>query len=623
VSLQALFVNFTPSSAGDRCAVGATDSLSVASGEYFVGSGQCVTCHSTDTTGRSMVDRDGNDVSMTNDWIGTMMANSARDPFWRAKVSHEIVINPQLQEEIETTCTKCHAPMAHYEMALTTGESFNLTHLDTSSLGMDGVSCMSCHRMDEDTLGLRFVGTMQYADQDVAYGPFNDPWSGPMAGLTGISPVKSGHVRKSELCASCHSLFTETIDLDGEPTGITFFEQATYHEWVNSIYPDNDTECQSCHMPQVEGGAIAASQPDWLFEQSPFGKHYFVGGNDFMLRLMAGNREELNAPATEEQFLLAAKRTRDQLRTQTLDLKVEIDSTASDSVYISVLLENLSGHKFPTGYPSRIAWIEVVATTLEGDTLFKNGLMDNEYHIQGRDLGMELHHDVIRSMDDVQIYEMVMGDVEDNITTILERAKGPLKDNRIPPKGFSLSHYTIDTTLVAGRALLDENFNRQGNVEGSGSDEVKYAMKLNGYSGLFDLQVKVKYQSLPVRWMEEMFAHSTEEIDLFREMYTTTDNTPLLIAEYKGRLHTARVDHQGEPLVVFPNPSYDGKVFVEPLANVVIHSYQVFTSTGKLINEQPWSANRQLTLPQNEAMYYIRFNTSEGFITRQVVVILE
>jgi hypothetical protein len=622
VSSQALFVNFTPSSAGERCAAQVTDSLSMTFGEYFVGSGQCATCHSTDTTGRSMVDGDGNDVSMNNDWIGTIMANSARDPFWRAKISHEIAINPQLEEKIETTCTKCHAPMGHYEMSLTTGQAFTLADLDTSSLGMDGVGCMSCHRMDEDTLGLRFVGTMQYADEDVAYGPFSDPWSGPMAGLTGISPVKSDHVRKSELCASCHSLFTETIDLDGQPTGITFFEQATYHEWVNSVYPDQNTECQSCHMPEVEGGAIVASQPDWLFEQSPFGKHYFVGGNEFMLRLMAENRETLNAPATEEQFLLAAKRTKELLRNQTLTLDVAIDSTASDSLFISVLVENQSGHKFPTGYPSRIAWIELLAMTLEGDTIYHNGHMDADYHLQGRDSGMELHHDIIRSEDEVQVYEMVMGDVEGNITTVLERAMTPLKDNRIAPKGFSLSHYTIDTTLVAGRALLDENFNKQGGVEGSGSDEVKYAVKLNGYAGLLDLQVKVNYQSVPVRWLDEMFAESTDEIELFREMYTATDNTPSLVAEFNERLHTARVDYVGEPLVIFPNPTTTGKVFVEPQANVIIHSYQVYSSNGRLVDSQLWSADRQITLPSNEAIYHIRFDTSEGFITRQVMVLI-
>ena len=36
--------------------------------------------------------------------------------------------------------------------------------------------------------------------------------------------------------------------------------------------------------------------------------------------------------------------------------------------------------------------------------------------------------------------EMVLGDVNANVTTVLERAKNSLKDNRIPPVGFLTNH---------------------------------------------------------------------------------------------------------------------------------------------------------------------------------------
>ena len=38
-----------------------------------------------------------------------MMANSARDPFWRAKVSHEILVNPAHSVGLQDKCTSCHA----------------------------------------------------------------------------------------------------------------------------------------------------------------------------------------------------------------------------------------------------------------------------------------------------------------------------------------------------------------------------------------------------------------------------------------------------------------------------------------------------------------------------------
>ena len=50
-------------------------------------------------------------------------------------------------------------------------------------------------------------------------------------------------------------------------------------------------------MPLVEGGAIAATQPNWLFPQR-FGKHHLVGGNAFMLKLMRDNAVQLSLSAS-------------------------------------------------------------------------------------------------------------------------------------------------------------------------------------------------------------------------------------------------------------------------------------------------------------------------------------
>ena len=72
----------------------------------FVGSGLCVMCH------EALVDSTGADVSITNDWRSTMMANAAKDPAWQAKVASEVARNPALKDIIEEKCAKCHTPMA-------------------------------------------------------------------------------------------------------------------------------------------------------------------------------------------------------------------------------------------------------------------------------------------------------------------------------------------------------------------------------------------------------------------------------------------------------------------------------------------------------------------------------
>ena len=58
------------------------------SGQYFHPPDACQGCHGFDTLGLANVDANGTDVNLYNDWQTSMMALSAVDPFWRAKVSH-------------------------------------------------------------------------------------------------------------------------------------------------------------------------------------------------------------------------------------------------------------------------------------------------------------------------------------------------------------------------------------------------------------------------------------------------------------------------------------------------------------------------------------------------------
>ena len=48
-------------------------------------------------------------------WRPTMMANSARDPYWQSGVRRETIDHPQAVKEIQDECSKCHMPMARYE----------------------------------------------------------------------------------------------------------------------------------------------------------------------------------------------------------------------------------------------------------------------------------------------------------------------------------------------------------------------------------------------------------------------------------------------------------------------------------------------------------------------------
>ena len=110
---------FGPHSALDMVRMrSAEDGLIVRYSEFFATAGRCSGCHGNDTMGLAMVDAEGTDVNVVDDWRSTMMANSARDPFFRAKAEHEGLVNPGIKAQMEHNCLKCHAPQAVFEQQL-------------------------------------------------------------------------------------------------------------------------------------------------------------------------------------------------------------------------------------------------------------------------------------------------------------------------------------------------------------------------------------------------------------------------------------------------------------------------------------------------------------------------
>ena len=136
--------------------------LATGSNNYFKGSGTCSGCHGHDPSGFAMTTQEGGeDVNVVDDWRSTMMANSAKDPFWRAKVSHEVLVNPGHQSELEDKCTSCHAPSGRHDKFLTGMGNYSIAELDMDPLGQDGVSCVPCHIQSADSIGLRFSGNLR------------------------------------------------------------------------------------------------------------------------------------------------------------------------------------------------------------------------------------------------------------------------------------------------------------------------------------------------------------------------------------------------------------------------------------------------------------------------------
>lgn len=601
---------------------------------YFRGSGTCDGCHGLDDVPPVFANRTaaGEDVSPVTSWRATMMANAAKDPFWRAKVSHEVAVNPAHQVELEDKCTSCHAPMGRFDKMMTVGGHYSIAELEEDTLGLDGVSCLACHMQSPDSLGVLFSGSLKYVTDGAVFGPYDAEnlfWP-PMSFLE-LTPQYGAHINDAGICAGCHSLVTATADLQGNLTGDQFVEQATYHEWLNSVFntdvdPEGGISCQGCHMPRIHEPMVISALYDFLsseeYLRTPYGRHDLVGGNTFMLALLKDNRAALNLTANETHFDSTIARTVRLLQNQTLLLENTVVERTADTAFVDVQLTNLAGHKFPSGYPARRAFVELVVENATGDTLFRSGGWDQTYEVIGHDAEWEPHYDVIRSPDQAQIYELVAGDVNGDKTTVLERAKEPLKDNRLAPLGFTTSHASYDTMVIAGVPPTDIDFNRDLNgVEGSGTDIIHYHVPLNGYSGLIRVRSRVWYQSAPPGFMHEMFTYSTPEIETFRPMYEAADGSPVLVKEQEIVDLSTSIDHLAELGVrIFPNPVHDGQLRIEGLDRR-IGSIKVYDVRGSLVAERKDHAGPRwvATLPPGPGTYFVVVQAAgQRFVERVV-----
>ena len=604
----------------------------IANGEYFLGSSACKGCHGRDVLqGTANTDAEGNDVNLYDDWQATMMALSAKDPLWRAKVSHEISINPSHGAFLENKCTSCHAPMGHYSALYKGDAPYSMAALDNDTLGLDGVSCVSCHMQGPDA-GTTFSGNIQYDTTRKMYGPFTDPMIGPMQLYTGFIPTYGEHMSKSNACASCHTLVTDVVDLAGNNTGNKFIEQATYHEWKNSMYSGSPggKNCQSCHMPSIRGPVVIANNILALEGRSPFNLHKFMGGNSFMLQLMKENKAALNIQAEDVNFDSSIANTKHLLSTATLGLNLSLDSWLSDTVAaFSLKLTNKAGHKFPSGYPSRRAFVQFVATTQEGDTLFKSGMLDPTSEIIGHDAVTEPHYQIINNQNQIQIYEMAMADVAGNRTTSLERANYVLKDNRIPPIGFVSGTSLYDTVSVVG-INNDPDFNLDNGTEGNGSDVVHYQIRVPGgylLTSSINVYAKVFYQSVPPGWLTDMFTFNTAPINQFKSMYDAADKSPVEVVS--GQLlfvltpsHASINETElGNALVIAPNPTLEGFLKVSSYMGMKIKSIQVFQPNGKLVESfiHLDVAEWEYLLKGASGQYILKIETDKGTFVKKVI----
>ena len=498
----------------------------------FSGPGTCTLCH------EGLWDEAGADVSLTTAWRSTMMANAAKDPVWQAKVSSEVARFPALQAVIEKKCVACHMPMAKTQaevegqVVAAQGDGFFDVDHPLHEAGIEGVSCTLCHQIGDVNLGTMESFTGGYSIDTsteppvrLAYGPYENPFGRPMQMHTGYLPAYGAHTGAAELCATCHNLYTPYVDAEGNVLG-EFPEQVPYTEWENSSF-GGAIPCQGCHMPKATGGVVISPMPTGLAPREPFFQHWFVGGNALMLQILADWGGELEVTADAAHLNATQARVMDQIGGRTAKLAVEGLALDEGTLTASLKLTTMTGHKFPTGFPSRRAWLHVTVTDGAGAVIWESGAPNPDGTISGNaadgdPAAFEPHYDVITQPDEVQIYESIMGDHEGQVTYTLLRGAQYLKDNRVLPAGADKATLPPEVA-VYGEAAGDANFL-------GGSDLVTYRVEVGEATGPFTVRAELLYEPLSYRFVMDMLADGTELTERFGGYYRETDRSPLVVA---------------------------------------------------------------------------------------------
>ena len=413
----------------------------------FLASDRCAACHNKLTT------RSGEDFSHVPSWRPTMMANSARDPYWQASVRREVLEHPEAQAAIEDECSICHMPMARFESKKAGHSGAVFSHLgfapdnQEDALAADGVSCLLCHQIDKDKLGTRESFSGQFIisgpnaqGERLAYGPYA-PDAGQIKVMLmstgGFRPVESAHLGESELCAVCHTLITKALGADGREIG-ELPEQVPYLEWLHSDY-HGKRSCQSCHMPKISEDTAISSILG--VPRSGMSRHSFPGGNFFMTEIFNRNRDELKVQSSPEELAGAVGKIKSYLQSQAARVSIGAVEVRGGRLEADVTLTNLGGHKLPTAYPSRRVWVHLTVKDGKNQTVFESGAMNASGAIVGNDndadaTRFEPHYTEIRDPGQVQIYESIMADSAGAVTTGVLKAVRYIKDNRLLPQGF-------------------------------------------------------------------------------------------------------------------------------------------------------------------------------------------
>ena len=515
-------------------------------------------------------------VSIFGEWSSSMMGLAGRDPIFLAQLESEHALRPEIEDWTSNLCLSCHQVAGQRQFHLDKNSGYFTTadmyvepagkHRNASAeygaLGRDGVTCTVCHQITPQGLGEpeTFTGRFNInAEPGTVWGPYPTEDIKPyyMNQAIGIEPKYGDQIKSPGLCGSCHTVMLPVLPrgVDAPPGDTTpvIHEQTTYLEWLNSDFsdPDDGETCQECHMPDTFGEEkivtvianvedkyfpdVANRAADDLITPEPkesYRRHTLVGLNIFANRMFQQFPIQLGVttidPGTPDQFGQAPGSTVHRLRftememeglaAKTVSLQASVAEKGSDEWRVIVDIENLTGHKFPSGVGFRRAFLQVNALTSTGDVVWSSGRTNAAGVILGSDgepldseftmdwNALQPNHTSITSQDQVQVFETRHINDQGELTTSFFGLAKEVKDNRFLPKGWSATgEYANETAL---RALGGDPLE----IPEPGKRSIEYRIPVTA-GDVESVEVKLLYQAIPPYYLRDRFATKGPETD--------------------------------------------------------------------------------------------------------------
>ena len=241
-------------------------------------------------------------------------------------------------------------------------------------------------------------------------------------------------------------------------------------------------------------------------------RHVFVGGNFLMEGMLQDHHDELGVQALPEELTAATARTTAFVQSRSARVTIPLIEKTPGGISFDVHVENLTGHKLPTAYPSRRVWLHVTVRDQQGKAVFESGALNQDGSIVGNDndadpARFEPHYTEITKPDEVQIFEPILGDPQGRVTTGLLAASDYLKDNRLLPSGFDKQTASHDVAVV-GAAKQDKNFTDKGST-------TRYMINTASANGPLHVEVELWYQPVGYRWAHNLAPYKASEPQRF------------------------------------------------------------------------------------------------------------